>query len=81
MTAQRATKRERYGSMSNRSATVVGILSIFDLTGVLIYLLTRRVLAVRKPDQSAAESFRASARIISAAQHEAVGASSGEPTR
>jgi hypothetical protein len=54
---------------------------MFDVSGALVYFLTRRLLAAKKPDRSAIEPFRAAARTISDAQHEAVGASSGGVTR
>jgi hypothetical protein len=77
MTAmQRATKRQRSRSSSSRDAALVGALSIFDLTGAVIYAIARRALAAKKPNPSATEPFRESARIISRARDEAVGASS-----
>jgi hypothetical protein len=52
-----------------------GAVVIFDLTGVIVYILLRRALAVPGPDRSPIEAFRMSARTISAAYQEAVGAS------
>jgi hypothetical protein len=59
-------------SMLLRTAAM-GAVVIFDLTGVIVYVLLRRALAVSEPDRSPIEVFQMSARTISAAYHEAVG--------
>jgi hypothetical protein len=51
----------------------MGATAIFDLTGTLIYVLTRRALAAPEPDRSVIEPLRLSARTISDAYREAVG--------
>lgn len=70
----------------NRTARVVrhrqdavgmGVLSLFDMTGLIMYRMMRRRLAAAKPDESPAESFRSSARLIFEARREVAEASRG----
>jgi hypothetical protein len=64
---QQAAKRARAGEIS------LGSLALFDLTGVVTYALMRRLLAARRARSSPVEPFRASARTVSSAHHQAAG--------
>lgn len=50
---------------------VLGSASLYDPTGQRVYDLTRGLMAVKEPDSSAIEPFRASARTVADAYEEA----------
>jgi hypothetical protein len=55
----------------------LGIIALFDLTGIAVYRMMRRRLAVEKVDESAAEPFRSSADLLFRTRREVVEASRG----
>lgn len=59
-------------SQPRSQALSFGILGLFDLTGLVIYVIMRRALAVRKPRESTTDTFQEAARLISRAHGEAV---------
>jgi hypothetical protein len=69
LTVQQSTRQRRW------EAWLVSHLSLFDLTGALVYMLMRRLLAVRKRQGSATDTFQDAARLITQAHNEAVGPS------
>ena len=66
LAVERATRSDRHETLS------FGILSMFDITGLIIYRRLRQRLAVKKPSESATETFRSSAHLISQARNEIV---------
>jgi hypothetical protein len=61
---RRVTKR------AHRGAIAMGVVSLFDVTGVIIYRITRHALVAQRPEPSPSEPFRASARLIREAQRD-----------
>ncbi len=56
-------------------AFALGATPLFDLTGLIIYVLIGRRLPVVEPQRSSAEPFRYSAKTIDDAHREALGVS------
>ena len=65
----RGDRRPKRGRSDGVSLSMA---SLFDLTGMTVYALLRRSLAVRDPDKSVIGSFHASARTVADAYDEAV---------
>lgn len=59
--------------MRSRAVMGLGAACIFDLSGILVYLLMRRALIAPEPNRSAIEPLQLSARTISDAYRQAVG--------
>lgn len=68
---------DRTARADRRDAATVGILALFDMTGLIIYRVMRRRLAAAQAEGSASQPFRSSADLIFRAQRDAVEASRG----